>query len=298
MDERSRCSSPAARTCSPRRGRRTDYAKVWRLITEHRRQRRHDHRRRRRPPADRRVHRQPRAGTTPRRCSPSGRAPSPSPRPARPSWRRCSRTSSSTTATAPRRPAPRPATSAAAGSPATTTRPPCSTPRRSRRSRRARGARDGWPGAATSRSATTTTRRRRRARSSSATACGGCSPATSPPCSRTASIQLFGRGSMCINTGGEKVFPEEVESVVVGHPDVYDVLVVGVDDPRWGQTVAAVVAPVPGADARRRRPRGPLPGEARRRTSCPAAGSSSTGCSRSPSGKADYAWAHEVATGG
>jgi acyl-CoA synthetase (AMP-forming)/AMP-acid ligase II len=59
-------------------------------------------------------------------------------------------------------------------------------------------------------------------------------------------ITLRGRGSLCINTGGEKVFPEEVESVLVGHPDVHDVLVVGVPDPRWGQKVAAVVQLAPG----------------------------------------------------
>jgi len=52
-------------------------------------------------------------------------------------------------------------------------------------------------------------------------------------------ISLLGRGSVSINTGGEKVFPEEVEAAVKSHPDVYDVTVVGVPDPRWGQRVAA-----------------------------------------------------------
>jgi fatty-acyl-CoA synthase len=55
-------------------------------------------------------------------------------------------------------------------------------------------------------------------------------------------ITLLGRGSACINTGGEKVFPEEVEEAIKTHPDVVDANVVGVDDPRWGQAVAAVVA--------------------------------------------------------
>jgi len=59
-------------------------------------------------------------------------------------------------------------------------------------------------------------------------------------------IRLLGRGSGCINTGGEKVYPEEVEGVVKTHPAVYDVVVVGVDDERWGQRVAAVVEAVPG----------------------------------------------------
>ncbi|MGD0084809.1 MAG: acyl-CoA synthetase [Acidimicrobiales bacterium] len=60
-------------------------------------------------------------------------------------------------------------------------------------------------------------------------------------------ISLLGRGSVSINTGGEKVFPEEVEAAVKSHPDVYDATIVGVPDERWGQRVAAVVEPRPGA---------------------------------------------------
>jgi acyl-CoA synthetase (AMP-forming)/AMP-acid ligase II len=60
-------------------------------------------------------------------------------------------------------------------------------------------------------------------------------------------ITLLGRGSMCINSGGEKIFPEEVESALKSHPDVFDALVVGATDERWGQRVAAVVQPRPGA---------------------------------------------------
>jgi len=56
-------------------------------------------------------------------------------------------------------------------------------------------------------------------------------------------VTLLGRGSNCINTGGEKVYPEEVENVLKGHPKVYDALVVAVPDDRWGQAVAAVVQP-------------------------------------------------------
>jgi 3-oxocholest-4-en-26-oate---CoA ligase len=55
-------------------------------------------------------------------------------------------------------------------------------------------------------------------------------------------IVLFGRGSGCINTGGEKVFPEEVEAAIRAHPDVFDAVVVGVPDDRFGQRVAALVA--------------------------------------------------------
>jgi acyl-CoA synthetase (AMP-forming)/AMP-acid ligase II len=59
-------------------------------------------------------------------------------------------------------------------------------------------------------------------------------------------ITLLGRGNTCVNTGGEKVFPEEVESALMSHPDVFDVLVVGVPDERLGQQVAAIVEPRPG----------------------------------------------------
>ena len=56
-------------------------------------------------------------------------------------------------------------------------------------------------------------------------------------------IRLLGRGSACINTGGEKVYPEEVELALRAHADVFDCVVVGVPDPRWGEMVVAVVQP-------------------------------------------------------
>ena len=59
-------------------------------------------------------------------------------------------------------------------------------------------------------------------------------------------ITLLGRGNTCVNTGGEKVFPEEVESALLSHPAVFDVLVVGVPDERLGQRVAAVIELRPG----------------------------------------------------
>lgn len=61
-------------------------------------------------------------------------------------------------------------------------------------------------------------------------------------------ITIFGRGSNCINTGGEKVFPEEVEAKVKAHPDVIDAFVLGRTDERFGQRVAAVIARRPGAE--------------------------------------------------
>jgi 3-oxocholest-4-en-26-oate---CoA ligase len=60
-------------------------------------------------------------------------------------------------------------------------------------------------------------------------------------------ITLLGRGNTCVNTGGEKVFPEEVEAAMMSHPDVFDVLVIGVPDERLGQRVAAVIEARPGA---------------------------------------------------
>ena len=63
-------------------------------------------------------------------------------------------------------------------------------------------------------------------------------------------ISVFGRGSMVINTGGEKVFPEEVEAAVKGHAAVFDSLVVGVPDERFGSRVAAVVSLAQGAVVR------------------------------------------------
>ena len=56
-------------------------------------------------------------------------------------------------------------------------------------------------------------------------------------------VTMLGRGSVSINSGGEKIYPEEVEAALKGHPDVFDALVVGVSDPRFGQHVAAVVQP-------------------------------------------------------
>ena len=55
-------------------------------------------------------------------------------------------------------------------------------------------------------------------------------------------LMLLGRGSHCINTGGEKVFPEEVEEALKTHPAVVDALVFGIDDERWGQRIEAVVS--------------------------------------------------------
>ena len=61
-------------------------------------------------------------------------------------------------------------------------------------------------------------------------------------------ITLLGRGSVCINSGGEKVYPEEVEAVLKSHADVFDAVVVGVPDDRYVERVATIVQPRPGAE--------------------------------------------------
>ncbi|MFF0304226.1 acyl-CoA synthetase [Streptomyces sp. NPDC004562] len=108
-------------------------------------------------------------------------------------------------------------------------------------------------------------------------------------------VTVLGRGSQCINTGGEKVYPEEVEQALKSHPDVYDALVAGVPDARWGSHVAAVVQVRDGA---------PRPSLEDVQTHCrtrlagykiPRQLVITDAIRRSPSGKADYRWAREVA---
>jgi 3-oxocholest-4-en-26-oate---CoA ligase len=108
-------------------------------------------------------------------------------------------------------------------------------------------------------------------------------------------ITLLGRGSVSINSGGEKIFPEEVEEAVKAHTAVADVVVVGVPDERFGEAVTAVVALAPGRTAgepeiaeaversglaRFKRPRHVVVVDA---------------VPRGPNGKADYAWARDTA---
>jgi len=104
------------------------------------------------------------------------------------------------------------------------------------------------------------------------------------------SIKVLGRGSVSINTGGEKVYPEEVERALKTHPLVYDAVVVGTPDPRWGEQINAIVQLRDGAAlgaeelrtfaarhiARYKLPKGIVFVEQ---------------VQRSPSGKADYRWA-------
>ncbi|MFI6284753.1 acyl-CoA synthetase [Streptomyces sp. NPDC051018] len=108
-------------------------------------------------------------------------------------------------------------------------------------------------------------------------------------------VTVLGRGSQCINTGGEKVYPEEVEQALKSHPDVYDALVAGVPDATWGNHVAAVVQPragaaVPTLDEIQAHCRARLAGYKIPRQLVIA-----EEIQRSPSGKADYRWARSVA---
>ncbi len=110
------------------------------------------------------------------------------------------------------------------------------------------------------------------------------------------SITLLGRGSIVINSGGEKIFPEEVESAVRSHPDVMDAIVCGAPDERWGQTVAAIVQPrvghsAPSLEALQEHCRSTIAGyKLPRRLHVVDA------VERSPSGKPDYQWAAAIVT--
>jgi acyl-CoA synthetase (AMP-forming)/AMP-acid ligase II len=105
------------------------------------------------------------------------------------------------------------------------------------------------------------------------------------------SITLLGRGSLCINTGGEKVFPEEVEEALETHDAVRDSTVVGIPDERLGEAVAALIELVPGTTS--------TPEELIAHVKAQLAGYKAPrkvlivdDVGRSPNGKADYAGAH------
>ena len=124
------------------------------------------------------------------------------------------------------------------------------------------------------------------------------SPVTARATAPTARIELLGRDSVTINSGGEKIFVEEVETAIASHPAVADVVVAGRPSERWGQEVVAVVAL---ADGRRRRGRGTgrrTPRRSLARYKLPKAIVFRPVIERSPSGKADYRWAREQAVNG
>lgn len=110
-------------------------------------------------------------------------------------------------------------------------------------------------------------------------------------------MHLLGRGSVCVNTGGEKVYPEEVEEAIKEHPAVEDCNIVGVPDDKWGEAVVAVVSLRPDSQvtepelieflrekvARYKQPKQIVFVDE---------------VKRGPTGKADYRWARERAAGG
>ena len=107
-------------------------------------------------------------------------------------------------------------------------------------------------------------------------------------------LTLLGRGNTCVNSGGEKVFPEEVEGALKSHPDVFDALVIGMPDDLLGQRVAALVQPRPGTEpdpaALQEHVRGHIAGY-----KVPRSIWLTGTIRRTVSGKADYAWAREYA---
>ncbi|WP_068166238.1 acyl-CoA synthetase [Rhodococcus phenolicus] len=104
-------------------------------------------------------------------------------------------------------------------------------------------------------------------------------------------IVLLGRGSMCINTGGEKVYPEEVEMAIKSHPSVMDVLVAGVEDERYGQRVGAVVQAREGHRVPELDELIAHVAERIARYKVPRVVVGVDSIVRSPAGKADYRWA-------
>jgi fatty-acyl-CoA synthase len=113
--------------------------------------------------------------------------------------------------------------------------------------------------------------------------------------SAAGAIELHGRDSVTINTGGEKVFAEEVETALKHHPAVYDALVVGRPSERWGQEVVAVVQLREGTAATDDE----LRAEAAKhlaRYKLPKAFVHTDHVERSPSGKPNYRWARDQAT--
>lgn len=107
-------------------------------------------------------------------------------------------------------------------------------------------------------------------------------------------LVLLGRGSVCINTGGEKVFPEEVEEALKAHASVWDALVVGVPDERFGERIVAVISPAPGQTI----DEGELIAFARTRLAgykMPRQLVVTDKVERAANGKADYKWAKATA---
>ena len=107
-------------------------------------------------------------------------------------------------------------------------------------------------------------------------------------------IELLGRDSITINSGGEKIFVEEVERAITAHPDVYDVVVVGRPSERWGSEVVAIIQLAAGASVADHELLG-VCAERIARYKLPKAFIFVPKILRSPAGKADYRWAKDLA---
>jgi acyl-CoA synthetase (AMP-forming)/AMP-acid ligase II len=107
-------------------------------------------------------------------------------------------------------------------------------------------------------------------------------------------IEVLGRGSVCINSGGEKIYPEEIEQVLRRHPAVYDAVVVGTPDERFGERVTAVVQARPGATLGHDE-LASFAAQSLARYKLPKATVLVEQMVRSPSGKPDYRWAKATA---
>jgi 3-oxocholest-4-en-26-oate---CoA ligase len=107
-------------------------------------------------------------------------------------------------------------------------------------------------------------------------------------------IELLGRDSVTINSGGEKIFAEEVEAAMAEHPDVYDVVVAGRPSERWGNEVVAVVQIREGRDPSDEELLETC-GQHIARYKLPKAIVRTAKVQRSPAGKADYRWARQMA---
>jgi 3-oxocholest-4-en-26-oate---CoA ligase len=108
-------------------------------------------------------------------------------------------------------------------------------------------------------------------------------------------IHFLGRGSVCINSGGEKIFPEEVEAALKAHPSIDDAIVAGIPDERWGERVGAVIqlrssaSETPSLDDVHQHLEGRIA-----RYKVPRALAVVDEVMRSPSGKPDYGWAKSL----
>jgi acyl-CoA synthetase (AMP-forming)/AMP-acid ligase II len=104
-------------------------------------------------------------------------------------------------------------------------------------------------------------------------------------------MHFLGRGSICINSGGEKIYPEEVENALKTHPDLQDAVVAGIPDERWGQKVAAVLQVKDGHPAPTQEEIEAHLASQVARYKLPRFITYVDLMQRSPSGKPDYKWA-------